>query len=282
MRWNWRNAWASAAIGIAVAGQAGVVFAAEPTGEALSCAVSTPLTRLGAPLLRTGEEIADGNSFTILATGSSSTQGIGASSPAMSYPSRLGGDLRNLFPTVAIKIVNRGRRGLDVREEVAGLNRDIASEHPDLVIWQVGTNALLRQEEISAEERLIGQEVEAIKRQGVDTVLMDMQYAPRVLARKDWGGMERAIAEVSRRERIGYFRRFEIMREWDQSGEFAPSALIGPDGLHMTDVSYGCLAKQLARALADQWRSQNKLAKSTRRNPAAFARGPQRIVDGPN
>jgi len=32
-------------------------------------------------------------------------------------------------------------------------------------------------------------------------------------------------------------------------------AMIGPDGLHMTDASYGCLAHQLAAALAWNWRS---------------------------
>jgi hypothetical protein len=40
----------------------------------------------------------------------------------------------------------------------------------------------------------------------------------------------------------------------------------------MTDTSYGCLANQLAEALAWNWWSHGKMAKSPNRNPGAFAR----------
>ena len=36
--------------------------------------------------------------------------------------------------------------------------------------------------------------------------------------------------------------------------------MIGPDGLHMTDASYGCLARQLAAALARNWWSYGSRA----------------------
>jgi lysophospholipase L1-like esterase len=277
---RWQKAWIGAAIGLALLARSGPSLGAEPTGE-LNCAVSSELARLGVPLLRTIGRIAEGRTLTILAAGSSSTQGVGASNPAMSYPSRLEGELRQLFPTIEIKVINRGRRGQDAAEELAGLNQDLAASHPDLVVWQIGTNALLRRQDPSFEERLISEEVAEVKRQGVDVVLMDLQYAPRVLARKDWTEMERVIAAVSRHERVGYFRRFEIMREWDQRGQLASSTLIGPDGLHMTNVSYNCLAKQLARALTDQWQSQTKLAKSRERNPATIASGTHLVVGRP-
>jgi acyl-CoA thioesterase I len=88
---------------------------------------------------------------------------------------------------------------------------------------------------------------------------MDLQYAPRVLARPAWSEMERIINETARRTHVGLFRRFEIMREWDHL-QLAPMAMIGPDGLHMTDASYGCLARQLAGALARNWRSHGSRA----------------------
>jgi hypothetical protein len=81
--------------------------------------------------------------------------------------------------------------------------------------------------------------------------------------------MERLLAELAKRARVGLFRRFEIMQEWDRTRQLAPAAMIGPDGLHMTDASYGCLADQLAEALAWNW-SQEKVAKSIRRSPAAL------------
>ncbi len=249
--------------------------AQEAGGEVPNCAAAARLDALGAPLLRTGGLIAGEKGITILATGSSSTQGVGASSPAMSYPSRLEHELHAIFPNLVITVINRGLRGQDVNEELARLKQDLADQRPDLVIWQVGTNALLRHQDPAIVERLIAEGVGEIKHQGIDVVLMDLQYAPRVLAR-DWPEMERVIAAAAHREQAGYFRRFEIMREWFQSGQARPFALIGTDGLHMTDVSYACLAQQLAHALAEQWRSQTKLVRSPNRNPAALAHTGQR------
>ena len=275
MKRHGRAAWIGSVIAIGLLWPGIVSVGEEPAENTPSCAVSSELISLGAPLIRSGEAIAKGKALTILATGSSSTQGIGASSPALSYPSRLGRELQDTFPAIPIEVINRGRKGQDAGEELARLRQDLNDQHPDLVIWQVGTNAVLRHESLSTDEGLIAQGVEEMKQQGVDVMLMDMQYAPRVLAR-NWGEMERTIATVARREHVGYFRRFEIMREWHQAGESERSALIGPDGLHMTDFSYGCLARQLANALTEQWQSQNKLAVSPNRNPSAIAHSSQR------
>lgn len=249
-------------------------FAADrvaPAGEAANCAAPPTLTSLDATLDRSGTLVAEGKAPTIIAIGSSSTLGVGASAPAMTYPSRLERELRAELPALAITVANRGRSGQDVGEEFARLNREVVDKQPDLVIWQVGTNALLRRQDLAVERQLISEGVELMKQHAIDVVLMDMQYAPRVLARPAWDDMEQLIAEVASRERVGRLRRFDIMREWSRTGQLAAAQLIGPDGLHMTDVSYGCLAERLAHSLTDQWRMHGKLAQSSHRNPAALA-----------
>jgi len=208
----------------------------------------------------------------IVAMGSSSTLGVGASAPSMSYPSRLEGELRDRFPGLEIRVLNRGIGGQDVGEELNRLDRDVVAEHPDLVIWQVGTNAVLRRDDLAADEQLIRRGVSSMKENGIDIVLMDLQYARRVLARPAWGEMERVIGEIAHSNHVGLFRRFEIMQEWDHTQQLAPAAMIGPDGLHMTDASYGCLASQLGEALAWNWWSHGKIAKSLRQNPDTVSR----------
>jgi len=111
---------------------------------------------------------------------------------------------------------------------------------------------------------------------------MDLQYARRVLARPAWGQMERVIGEIAHSNHVGLFRRFEIMQEWDRTQQLAPSAMIGPDGLHMTDASYGCLASQLAEALAWNWWSHGKIAKSLHQNPDAVSRLSQPAITPPS
>ena len=237
-----------------------------------SCAVPPALSAIGVTLDRSAARLRQGRPLTIVAMGSSSTQGVGASASSLSYPSRLEGELRDRFPAVEIRVLNRGIGGQDVAEELNRLDRDVVAEHPELVIWQVGTNAVLRRDDLSADEQLIRRGVASMKEDGIDVVLMDLQYAPRVLARPAWGDMERLIGEIAHSNHVGLFRRFEIMQEWDHTQQLAPAALIGPDGLHMTDASYGFLASELAEALAWNWWSQGKIARSLHQNPDAVSR----------
>jgi acyl-CoA thioesterase I len=247
-----------------------------------SCAVSPALSVIEAALDRSALRIGQGRPLTIVAMGSSSTLGVGASAPSMSYPSRLEGELRDRFPDVEIRVLNRGVGGQDVGEELNRLDHDVVAEHPDLVIWQVGTNAVLRRDDLTADEQLIRRGVSLMKEDGIDVVLMDLQYARRVLARPAWGQMERVIGEIAHSNHVGLFRRFEIMREWDRTQQLAPSAIIGPDGLHMTDASYGCLASQLAEALAWNWWSHGKIAKSLHQNPDAVSGLSQPAITPPS
>src|SRR5262249_33096865 len=180
-------------------------------------------------------------------------------------------------PGIEIRVINHGVGGQDVPEELTRLDRDIIAERPDLVIWQVGTNAVLRRDDLSADEQLIRRGMSTMQENGIEVVLMDMQYAPRVLARPAFAEMERLLADLARHAQIGLFRRFDIMREWDRTRQLAPAQMIGPDGLHMTDASYGCLANRLAEALASNWRSHEKLAKSPERSRHTFA-GVQRPI----
>jgi acyl-CoA thioesterase I len=245
-----------------------------------NCATPPTLSAIDVALERTGSRIRAGNSVTIVAIGSSSTRGAGATGPMMSYPSRLEEELKRRYPNTGIRVINQGVGGQDVGEELGRLDRDVMAEHPDLVIWQLGTNAVLRRDDLSADEELIRRGVKLMKENGIDIVLMDLQYAPRVLARPAAAEMERLIAAVAQSTRVGLFRRFEIMQHWHQTHQFAPASLIGPDGLHMTDASYVCLANQLAEALAWNWWSNAKLARSPNRSPDAVA-GVQRPGGSP-
>ena len=256
-------------VAVAMSGVALADPGAKPASP--NCATPPALSAIDAALDRTAARLKTGGPLTIDAMGSSSTEGTGASTPAMSYPSRLEQELKERFPAITIRVINHGVGGQDVPEELIRLDRDVIAEHPDLVIWQVGTNAVLRRDDLSADEQLIRRGVGSIKEHGSDVVLMDLQYAPRVLARPALAPMERLIAEIAQEAHVGLFRRFEIMQEWDHTQQLAPAPMIGADGLHMTDASYACLANQLAEALAWNWWSRAKLAASPRRLPDAIA-----------
>jgi lysophospholipase L1-like esterase len=234
---------------------AGAVGAAAAPGSAASCAAPSALAGIGASLRRAAAHVKPGATLTIVAFGSSSTSGFGASAPRFSYPSRLEADLRRLLPETRVRVVNRGKGGEEVSQMLKRLDRDVLALHPDLVIWQLGTNTVLHRHDPAAEEPLIARGLARLKEQGIDVVLMDMQYAPRVIAQPASRPMEQIIAAAAKRAHVGLFRRFQIMRAWLEQRPADPPQMVGRDGVHMNDRGYGCIAADLAEALAAAWRS---------------------------
>jgi lysophospholipase L1-like esterase len=218
------------------------------------------LTRIEPILARAAARIEHAKALTIVAVGSSSTLGVGASAPSFSYPSRLEADLRDHLPGVEIHVINRGKGGEDAAEELERLGRDVIAEHPDLVVWQVGTNAVLRRDDLEMDEVLLRRGVSLLKQSGADVVLMDMQYAPRVVERRSYAAMEQLIAEIAHHTGVGLFRRFAVMQHWHAARQPESPPMIGADRLHMTDVGYGCLAAELAKALSENWEAHRRTA----------------------
>lgn len=217
--------------------------------------VPAALARIEPALSHALQRIEQAKALTVVAVGSSSTQGIGATDPSLNYPSRLQADLSARLPGVAIRVLNRGKGGEDAEEELARLGHDVIAEHPDLVIWQVGTNAVLRRDDLESDEVLLRRGVDVLKDSKADIVLMDLQYAPRVIERRSTAEMEQLITEIAQHTGVGLFRRFALMQYWRTARPPESPAMIGADGLHMTDAGYGCLADELAKALASNWES---------------------------
>lgn len=219
--------------------------------QSLRCAAPGELTRLSASLSRITKKIVTGDAIKIVAIGSSSTAGAGASSPDHSYPSRLAVELTSLFPKQQFAVVNRGINGEVTRDMLARFDTDVFSENPDLVIWQVGSNAVLRDQPLMPAGQLIHDGIGRLKAAGVDVILLDPQFAPKVLAKPDADGMVDLIAVTAKKENVGLFRRFAVMRHWRQTEHIPYEAFLSPDELHMNDWSYGCLAKLMAGAIAE-------------------------------
>ena len=88
-----------------------------------------------------------------------------------------------------------------------------------------------------------------LKATGADVVLIDPQYAPKVIAKHDAEGMVDLIATAPRRSNVDLFHRFALMRYWQLRPSTLPfETFVSPDELHMNDWSYGCVAKLLAAA----------------------------------
>lgn len=209
------------------------------------------MTRLMNPLARTGKRLAAGEPVTIVAVGSSSTAGAFASSPDKSYPARLAVELKDRFPGQPITVINRGVNGEEAPDNLARLDKDVIAEKPDLILWQVGTNDVLRDQAMGATNARLLEGLKRMKASGADVVLIDPQFAPMMVAKKDTDAMVHLLAATAKTQNVDLFQRFAVMRHWRHVAHLPFSAFISPDDLHMNDWSYGCLAKLLGRAIAE-------------------------------
>jgi acyl-CoA thioesterase I len=241
--------------GLALATMAATVFctamSTRADDPAYACTDNAHLGRLSAPLVQMRRLIGAGRSITIMALGSSSTAGAGASAPAATYPARLEAELRNRFPGAAITVLNRGVNGEEAADMLARFDQTVSDDMPDVVLWQVGTNAVLRDHPIGPVDRLIIEGLARMKALGADVVLIDPQFAPKVLAKPEAESMVSVIAAASTSRGVDLFPRFAVMREWHDAQAIPFEAFLSPDLLHMNDWGYACFAKLLGAAMAE-------------------------------
>lgn len=223
---------------------------AEPRGTP-PCNPPQDLVRLSAPLKQVARKIASGDPIVIVAMGSSSTAGAGASSSIASYPSQLAAELQRQFPKQSITMINRGVNGEEVADMLKRFDTAVVASKPDLLLWQLGTNSLIRDHAMDDRGASIREGINKMRAIGADVVLIDPQFAPKVIAKPQVGQMVDFIATTAKKENVGLFRRFAAMKRWNEVDRLPFSTFLINDGLHLNDWGYHCMAKGLAVAIAE-------------------------------
>src|SRR4029077_9733206 len=204
-----------------------------------ACSAPTEFSHFDRPLIRTARRLAGGKPLTIVAVGSSPTAGAGApasppgpgaSSPDPSYPSRLAVELKQRFPLEDITVLNRGVNGDETHNMLARFETGVIAEHPQLVLWQVGTNSVLRDHPLAPHSAQLHEGIEELKATGADVVLIDPQYAPKVLVKSEAPGMVEQIAAAAKEENVDLFKRFAVMRNWFEVQHLPFDTFVSPDG----------------------------------------------------
>jgi acyl-CoA thioesterase-1 len=184
----------------------------------------------------------------ILAIGSSSTEGIGASSPDHAYPAQLEDELSNDWKG-GVTVVNAGRGGETGIQTVARLEAALKTQSFDLVIWQVGTNDAIHGVSEDSFRAILERGIAAVKASGTSLILLDQQYFPTI---KDVNRYERFVGVVGalgREQKIPVFSRYSLMQDWNSQSAEELRSMLSNDGFHMSDKGYDCLADQVAEAL---------------------------------
>ena len=155
-----------------------------------------------------------------------------------------------------IDVLNRGLGGQEAPPEVARFECDVFDEAPSLVIWQVGTNAVFRNEVFNFDEVAVSIDngLDWLAGKSTDVILMDLQYTPAMLGAKLQLSqrMVTRIAEAAKRAGVNVFRRFELMEHWALVDGISIEELVraeDPFALHMSDWATGCMTSALFEAI---------------------------------
>jgi lysophospholipase L1-like esterase len=213
-----------------------------------SCGVAEALpARIGA-LPHFSRAIENRRRLRIVAIGSSSTEGVGASTPAANYPSQLQALLKLAMPGENFEVINLGVGGETAGKAVERIRRDIPKLAPDLVIWQVGTNDAINGAIVADYESIVRDAVQFLKDRQFDVMLIGPQWTRKLAGNPAYVAVRDATAQVAREEGVTLVSRYDAMRK--QAELSGREDFIGPDRLHMNDRGYRCLAEQVATALA--------------------------------
>lgn len=202
-------------------------------------------------LPRVAQTLAAGEPLRIVAFGSSSTQGVGASSPAAAYPARLEAALSRHLERegTEVTVLNRGIGGEAVDEMLRRLDRDVIAARPQLVIWQTGSNDPLRGVPLEHFREATTGALHRLREAGIDVILMEPQWCPALDRTPGADGFRDAVREIGEAEDVPVIRRSDLMREWMAEERIAAKDLLAPDGLHMADGGYGLLAEAAAEEI---------------------------------
>ena len=220
---------------------------AGPPPLSVECRVKCQIFDGRAPLRTVRKAIRSKKPIRVLAIGSSSTTGIGASSPLASYPVRLESDLERILKGFDFQVISRGVNGEVAVNASQRMKLEVAAIRPDLVVWQVGTNDAMARVGLTEFEAELHDTLRWLASHRIDVVLIDPQYVERLSQDSEYKGIVETIAKVAAEERVLLVNRFDAMA--DLAKQKGNSSYLARDQFHLNDLGYRCMAEYAARAI---------------------------------
>jgi len=188
--------------------------------------------------------------FSILAIGSSTTAGVGASRPENTFPAQLAGRLVQAWGPGSVEVTNAGVSGESSPATLKRLEAFMAAEpRPDLVVWQVGTNDVIFFGSPESLGRSVSRGLDAIRAGGAAALVIDQQFYPGIVNQKSYEGFVAAVGAAAAARAVPVLPRYAMMKQWAQDDPAGYRALLAWDNFHMSDAGYACLGQLLADAI---------------------------------
>jgi lysophospholipase L1-like esterase len=186
----------------------------------------------------------------VLALGSGSVTGPGASGPEAAWPARLQALLQQRFPGRTIEVAVRGGRGVTVNDHLALLRESLASDMPALVLWQAGTVEAVRGMDPDEMAEALRQGIERIRRRNADVVVVDQQYSRFLRANTNIEPYREKLRLTAAAAGAALFPRYDLMQHWVETGAVDLERTARPDRAAAVDKLNDCIARALAELIS--------------------------------
>ena len=222
---------------------------AQPQPDVLTPPCRAPEVDIAAPapLPRVAAVLQGKTKIRVLAIGSSSTAGVGASSARTTYPAQFEEIVEKSLKGIDFEVINRGVSGEIAADTADRIKAEVEGLKPDLVLWQVGTNDAMRGLPAADVEARIRDTVRWLKDGRADIVLVGVQYTPRLARDEHYRRIREAIQRVAVSENVLLVRRFDAMQFIARTK--ANLEMLSADGFHLNDLGYHCMAEHVAQAI---------------------------------
>ena len=230
-------------------------FLGSPAAQAADpkCAVPQEIYALSQPLPVSAARVIQGKPLTVVAIGSSTTQGAGADDPAGSYPAKLEMELLRRLPGITVEVINQGVSGQLARQMVERFEEDVIQEQPSLVIWQTGLNDVVAGVDVDDFRQTLMEGVQQLKAARIDVILMDLQYYANSNQFEDYDDYLRTMEAVADRAGVSVFRRFASMKHLLKDlKRRSGGGLMSSNLFTIMDLNYRCIPLLLADAIFDK------------------------------
>jgi lysophospholipase L1-like esterase len=177
---------------------------------------------------------------------------IGASSSAVLGMGRTGTPplleqiLERTIKGLDVEIINRGFSGELAEAAGERLKIEVALNHPDIVLWQVGTNDAFAHVPVENFQLSVSNSVRWLKAHNIDVILVGLHYMKKLAKDEHYQAIRASLRRIASSEnvlRIGRYEAMEVLARTSQSGR--PEQ----EDFGLTEIGYNCMAQYIARTI---------------------------------
>jgi acyl-CoA thioesterase I len=179
---------------------------------------------------------------------------IGASSTAVLGWQREGGPplleqiLERTIKGLDVEIINRGFSGELADATATRLQIEVALNHPDIVLWQVGTNDAFAQVPVDAFAASVRSTVKWLKENKIDVILVGLHYIKQLATDAHYQAIRAVLQQIAVEENVLRIRRYEAVEILGRT--LRATGRPEPSDFGLTEAGYNCMAQYVARAIA--------------------------------